>query len=128
LLSFKEIYNYFVFVSYPSAFVAGDAFPIVWPFGIVPLLLPIVLDSSLSSIVVVLKVRFFRLNHIGHIVSWQVALRVVSISIQSAIVTVLILHRLIQVVVDKVELRWLFADVILSNGHADEMNLWNEQV
>jgi hypothetical protein len=70
-----------------------------------------------------LKIGFLGLDDIGHIVSWQVAVRVVSISVQSAVVTVLILHRLVQVVIDKVELRRLLADVILGNGHADEMNL-----
>lgn len=92
---FKDLYS--------SIFVA-DAFP-MGPVGIVPLMLWLAsMVLSCCWALVVLKIGFFRLYNIGHIISRQVAVRVVTVSVQGAVVTVLILHWLVQIVIDEVVL------------------------
>lgn len=115
-----------MYLAYSSAFV-GNAFSVLdWPIlGSVPLLLDSLNRSCGLTSVIILEIWFLRLGNIAHIErhSGLVAFRVITISVQGAVVTVLVLHGLVQVLVNEVELRRLFADVIFGNRHANQMNL-----
>lgn len=110
---------------YSSVF-AGDTFPIGRPvLRGVPLLLNSLSRGCCLAAVVKLQIGFLRLFDFAHVErhSGLVAIRVITISVQSAVVTVLVNHWLVQVLVDKVELGRLFANVIFGNWHANQVNL-----
>ncbi len=66
--------------------------------------------------------RFLGLLHVER-QTGLVTVRVVTVSIQQSAVTVLIFNVLVQVVVDKVEFGRFLANVLLVDGHADQMHL-----